>query len=202
MVLQRILNTLGSKLKTEDVHSAQIAARHVNFIAGEVAPFLKEPHGQGFLRLNIMHLFRACEFVAMPDRRKRTPLYKLDRNEVMVAWSRTKRAIKESIALVRNKFGLHDMDILWNGALLVPVIAFYASISPKERDARGIAGWLAMAALLHRCSKASETALDQDLRACSSDNPIGKPLDIVNLTNNRTPRSSPPACRQLCASGP
>jgi len=175
----RRINTLGVKLKTEDVHSALIAASHTNFIADEVAPFLKELHEQGFSRLNVMHLFRACAFVAMPDGRKRIPLYKLSRAEVMAAWSRTKRATKEAIALIKNEFGLHDMDILWSGALLVPVIAYCASTSSRERDARGIAGWLAMAALLHRYSKASETALDQDLRACRSDDPIGKLLSNV-----------------------
>jgi hypothetical protein len=37
-------------------------------------------------------------------------------------------------------------------------------------------GWLALAALLHRYSGASETALDQDLRACRQDDPIGSLL--------------------------
>ncbi|WMT73192.1 hypothetical protein [Bradyrhizobium sp. Ash2021] len=36
-----------------------------------------------------------------------------------------------------------------------------------------------MAALLHRYSKSAETALDQDLRACRSDDPIGKLLTNV-----------------------
>jgi len=173
------INTLGVKLKTEDIHSARVAAKHSGFIADEVAPFLAELRQQGFSRLNVMHLFRACAFVAMPDNRSRTPLHELSRSEVMSAWSRTKRATEEAIALVRNEFGLVNMDILWSGALLVPVIALCASIGPRERDTRGIAGWLAMAALLHRYSKASETALDQDLKACRSDDPVGKLLSNV-----------------------
>jgi len=71
------------------------------------------------------------------------------------------------------------MEILWSGALLVPVIAVCAAINHRSRDPHGIAGWLAMASLLHRYSKASETALDQDLRACRSDDPIGKLLTNV-----------------------
>jgi len=62
---------------------------------------------------------------------------------------------------------------------LVPVIALCESISPRRLDPKGIAGWLAMAALLHRYSHATETALDQDLRACRSDDPIGKLLSNV-----------------------
>jgi uncharacterized protein DUF262 len=173
------INTRGSKLKTEDIHSARVAAKHSGFIADEVGQFLTKLRQQGFTRLNVMHLFRACAFVAIPDGRNRTPLHELDRTVVMNAWSRTKRATEEAIALVRNAFGLINMKVLWSGALLVPVIAHCASTSPRERDPKGISGWLAMAALLHRYSGASETALDQDLRACRSDDPVGKLLSNV-----------------------
>jgi hypothetical protein len=173
------INTLGVKLKTEDIHSARVAAKHSGFIADEVSPFLKHVREQGFTRLNVMHLFRACAYVAMPDNRSRTPLHELNRSDVMAAWSKTKAATEDAMALVRNEFGLVNMDILWSGALLVPVIALCASIGLRERDSRGIAGWLAMAALLHRYSSASETALDQDLRACRSEDPLGKLLSNV-----------------------
>jgi hypothetical protein len=173
------INTLGVKLKREDIDSARVAARHSGFIADEVAPFVQKLRQQGFERLNIMHLFRACAFVAMPDGRSRTPLHELSKEEVVSAWSRTKKATDEAIRLVRNEFRLVNMDILWSGALLVPVIAICASTNPRERDPRGMAAWLAMAALLHRYSVAAETALDQDLRACRSDDPLGKLLTNV-----------------------
>jgi hypothetical protein len=170
------INTLGVKLKREDIDSARIAARHSGFIADEVTPFVDELRRQGFERLNVMHLFRACAFVALPDGRTRTPLHELSEAEVLAAWSRTKRATEQAIALVRNEFGIVNMDILWSGALLVPVIAICASSKIRERDPRGLAGWLAMAALLHRYSKATETALDQDLRACRAEDPLGRLL--------------------------
>lgn len=175
---QRV-NTLGVKLKTEDIESARVAARHSNFIVDEVRPFVKKLHDQEFSRLNVMHLFRACASVAIPDGRSRTPLHELSRNEVTAAWSRTKHATQEAIAIIRNEFGLANMDILWSGALLVPVIAYCAFTPPQKRDVRGIAGWLMIAALHHRYGKAVETALDQDLRAFRSDDPIGKLLSNV-----------------------
>src|SRR6185369_4817940 len=61
------INTLGVRLKREDIESAKIAARHSGFIADEVAPFLAKLRNQGFTRMNVMHLFRACAFVARPD---------------------------------------------------------------------------------------------------------------------------------------
>jgi hypothetical protein len=173
------INTLGVRLKAEDIESARVAARHTGFIADEVIPFIGELRSQGFSRLNVMHLFRACAFIAVPDGRTRTPLHELTHSKVMNAWSRTKKATNDAIALVRNEFGLVNMDILWSGALLVPVIALCESISPRRLDAKGIAGWLAMAALLHRYGHSTEAALDQDLRACRSDDPIGKLLSNV-----------------------
>lgn len=100
------INTLGVKLKAEDIESARVAARHTGFIADEVIPFIEELRSQGFSRLNVMHLFRACAFVAIPDGRTRTPLHELAHHEVMSAWSRTKKATKDAISLVRNEFGL------------------------------------------------------------------------------------------------
>jgi hypothetical protein len=85
------INTLGVRLKKEDIESAQVAARHSGFVADEVTPFLERLRQQGFTRLNIMHLFRACAFVAKPDGRNRTPLHELERREVLSAWKGTVR---------------------------------------------------------------------------------------------------------------
>jgi hypothetical protein len=136
-----------------------------------------------------MHLFRACAFVAKPDGRVRTSLPELEKNEVLSAWKKTKKATEQAIGLIRSELGLVNMDILWSGALVVPVIALCASASPRQRDSKKIAGWLALAALCHRYSGASETALDQDLRACRSADPVGTLL--ANLRNVRSLRSEP-----------
>jgi hypothetical protein len=179
------INTLGVRLKKEDIESAQVAARHSGFVADEVAPFLTRLRQQGFNRLNIMHLFRACAFVAKPDGRNRTPLHDMERREVLSAWMKTQKATEQAIGLIRSELGLVNMDILWSGALVVPVIALCAITPPRERDSKAIAAWLALAALLHRYSGSSETALDQDLRACRTQDPIG-----ALLTNLRYVRTS------------
>jgi hypothetical protein len=167
------INTLGVKLKKQDIESAQVASRHTGFIADEVAPFLTTLKGQGFNRLNIMHLFRACAFVAKPDGRNRTPLHELEKNEVLTAWKRTQRGTELAISLIRSELGLVNMDILWSGALVVPIIALCTTTPPGKRESNGLVAWLALAALLHRYSRSSDTALDQDLRACREPDPIG-----------------------------
>jgi hypothetical protein len=184
------INTLGVKLKQQDIESAQVAARHSGFIADEVAPFLDGLKRQNFTRLNVMHLFRACAFVAKPDGRNRTPLHELEKREVLDAWKRTQKATEQAISLIRSEFGLVNMDILWSGALLVPIIALCATTSPKSRDARALVAWLALAALHHRYSRSSETALDQDLRACRHDDAVGSLL--ANLRQTRPSLAAQP----------
>ena len=179
------INTLGVRLKTEDIESAQVAARHTGFVADQVVPFLERVRQQGFKRLNVMHLFRACAFVAKPDGRNRTPLHELERREVLESWSKTKKATEQAMGLIRSELGLVNMNVLWSGALVVPLIALCARMSPKERNSGELAGWVALAALCRRYSRASVTALDQDLLACRSEDPIGS-----LLKNLRTARSS------------
>lgn len=167
------INTLGQKLKKQDIESAQVAARHTGFIAGDVGPFLEKLRREGYSRMNVMHLFRACAFVAHPDGRSRTPLHELDKKTVESAWKKTEKATNEAIGLIRSELELVNMDILWSGALLVPLIVLCAIQPPRERNAGELIGWLALAALLHRYSGSSETSLDQDLRACRDQDPVG-----------------------------
>lgn len=171
------INTLGVRLKTEDIYRAKVAARHTHFIANEVTPFVEELRRQGFGRLNVMHLFRVSAFLAMPDGRNRTPLHELSRSGVQAAWARTRKAAQDMIAIIREEFGLANMDMLWSGALLVPAMALCASGDGVRRpDPKAIAGWIAMAALLHRYGRSSDTSLDQDLRACRAADAIGRLL--------------------------
>jgi hypothetical protein len=176
------INTLGVRLKQEDIESAQMAARHTGFVADEVIPFMRQLHGKGFNRLNVMHLFRACAFIAKRDDRTRTPLHELPRHEVLAAWKQTERATGTALGIVRSELGLVNMNILWSGALLVPLIVLCATTPTRLRNARELVGWLALATLLHRYSGSSETALDQDLRACGSRDPIGSLLTNLRST--------------------
>jgi hypothetical protein len=186
------INTLGVKLKKADIESARVASQHTGFIADEVAPFLdKLRKHQGFNRLNIMHLFRACAFVAKPDGRNRTPLHELEKGEVLAAWKKTERATEQAIGLIRSELGLVNMDILWSGSLLVPIIALCATIPAKQRNSSELMGWLAIATLLHRYSGSSETKLDEDQKACREADPIGALLK--NLRQRRPALVAQPA---------
>lgn len=172
------INTLGVKLKKGEVQSARVAARHTGFIAEEIIPFISKLHDRGFARLDARHLFRTCSFIAVPDGRIRTPIHELTSPQLKQAWTRTKRAVEETISLVRGEFGLTNMDILWSGTLLVPLIVLCDSRLKSAQDRQAIAGWLALASLFHRYFRGTD-GLDQDLKACRADDPIGKLLANV-----------------------
>lgn len=128
--------------------------------------------------------------VAKPDGRNRTPLLELDKNEVLSAWKETQRATEQAIGLIRSELGLVNMDILWSGALLVPIIAVCAITPPRQRDSNGLVAWLVLAALLHRYSRSSESQLDQDLKACRDPDAVGALLK--NLRQVRSARRTRP----------
>ncbi len=179
------INTQGTKLKSEDIQSAKMASRHASFVAEEITPFIRKIHALGFTRINVMHLFKVCSFLAGIENRKVVPIYEIERQQLKSIWSRVKTATQEATSLIKSEFGLVKMDILWSGALLVPVIGMCALKKAQDRDVPGIAGWLAAAALNHRYSGATETAIDQDLKALLDADPIGKLLSNVRNSSNR-----------------
>lgn len=178
------INSLGVRLKQQDIEAARVATHHTGLIAEEIMPFMERLSREGFNRLNVMHLFRVCSFIAHPDGRDRTPLYKLSRTEVLRAWKKTETATLDTMGLMRSELGLVNMDILWSGALLVPLIAVVGTKPARDRDHPGLVGWMALAALLHHYSRSTESALDRDLRACRDPDPIGALLR--NLRQHRT----------------
>jgi len=133
----RRINTLGMKLKAADIESAEIAARHSGFLADLVAPFLADLHRKGYTRLKVMHQFRVCTFIAHPDGRSRTPLHELETREVLNAWKQTQKAVEDALNLVRGELGPLNMDLLWSGALLVPVMALCALTGPARPRRQG-----------------------------------------------------------------
>lgn len=168
----RRINSYGVRLGAEDIQSAKIAEKHSGFIRKKLSPFIRDLDKRGFGGISATHLFRACAFIAHPDGRRRTPLHDLDTPEVERAWKRTKDAVEATLGLIGGELGIADMSVLFSGNLLVPVIALCGTIPASKRDDREIAGWVAAAALRHRYSRSSGTALEQDLRACRADDPI------------------------------
>jgi len=187
---QRI-NTLGVKLRSEDLQIAQIAETHSGFIRKQLIPFISNLHRQGFDRITATQVFRSCEFIALADGRRRMPIHELRAKDLEQAWKRTQEAVEDALSLCASELGIADMSILWSGNLLIPVIALCSALGARERNDREIAGWIACAALSRRYSAASGTVLEQDLKACRNADPIGSLLS--NLRQSRPSLKAAPA---------
>ncbi|MDR3233173.1 MAG: DUF262 domain-containing protein [Planctomycetaceae bacterium] len=190
LAFQRI-NQQGTKLKLDEIAAADVAAKHSGLIADNVVPFIDQLHIRGFDRINQMHLFRVCGFIANPDTRSHVLLRTLQTKDVKQAWEKTQKATEKVINFVLNQFGLQDMELLRSASLLVPAIVLFDKWSVSDRDVEGLAGWIALASIFHRYSGSSETALDQDLQACKTSDPIGALLK--NLRQRRQNLTVTPA---------
>jgi hypothetical protein len=180
------LNTQGRRLSGADLESARVASKHAGFIRDEVVPLVEKLHAEGFGGLKITHLFRACGAIARPDGRDRTPMQELSTKEMGTAWKRLTNGLKLTKGLLRSEFGLNDMRLLRSGALLVPPIVILGTAAPRSRPVPELAGWISLAALFHRYSKAGETALDKDLRACHANDPVtGLLSNLREVTRGR-----------------
>ncbi|NJK33266.1 MAG: DUF262 domain-containing protein [Deltaproteobacteria bacterium] len=182
----RRINGLGVRLKKADLESAAVAAKHVDFVRGQVIPALERFHREGFERLAVTHMFRICAFLARPDARNRTPLHEMTSAEIKDAWKRTIKGIEMALNILRSELGLIDMNVLWSGALLVVPAVLCGSSSPRQLNAKEIAAWVALAAGHHRYSGSAETAMDQDLKACRGADPIRGLLKNLRSGNKST----------------
>ena len=165
------VNTSGVRLKGDDIKAAQIAGKHSGFISGHVVPQMNELRRTGLDRLYLAHVLNACVALARPDKLT-SELVDLETSDLRKAWDRAMKGLEKVRHLLSAEFGLSNMSLLWSGSLLIPPLVMCATQSPRERDARQIASWIALAALAHRYSAASATALEQDLKAAVSEDPM------------------------------
>jgi hypothetical protein len=164
------INQKGVRLNSAIIESAYVAATHAGLIADKVLPFVRGLIGAGFDRLSAGHLFKACSFIASPDGRNKTGLHEMDEKTVRSAWERTEEATNHVIDFIKTEFGLADMKLQWSVNLLIPAIVLFERwtreklLSKTNKDE--LAGWIALAAVHHRYSASSDTALQKDMVAC------------------------------------
>ena len=182
------INKLGVQLGHEAIQSAYTAATHAGLIADKVLPFVHGLRTDGFDRLSAGHLFKACRFIANPDTRNKAGLHEMDESTVRAAWERTEEATRQAISFFKTEFGLADMKLQWSVNLLIPAIVLFDRWTRENNLAQtnkdGLAGWIALAAVHHRYSSSSDTALQQDIVACKQNDPIRNLLKKVR--SNRT----------------
>lgn len=113
------------------------------------------------------------------------------------AWRKTELATQKAIGELKKNLGLVNMDIIWTGALLVPLVILVALRGDDaEVDVDEAIGWMVLAAIKHRYTGASDTALTQDLKACRRDDPVGALLrNLRSADKGRVLEASAPDFR-------
>lgn len=166
------INTLGVRLKLEDLQSAELAARHIGFIRGRVIPMLASLREQGLDRITTSQLYKVVAALARPEARKRPGLDQLDKRELDLGWQRMERGLELLQAMMREELGVRNMSLIWSGALMVPALVMLGHHKPGVRETRRLAGWMGTAALHHRYRGSTESAMDQDVSAALRAAPV------------------------------
>ena len=177
------LNTKGKRLSQAEIKSAAVASTHHGFIRDYVVPLTDSLRSEGFEHVTMNHLFKACAAIAAPAGQDARQLPALKSQEIHAAWKQVETGLKLAKDLLDSEFGVRDMRLMRSGSLLIVPMVVLGTSKAKTRPTAELAGWLAMASLFHRYSGSSETAIDQDLKACQSQDRIGALLKLLRAHN-------------------
>jgi hypothetical protein len=103
-----------------------------------------------------------------------TEFWKKPQEEIERIWERTRKAVDSAVNFVRQDARFESSDWLPSLNALIPLAAYYDR-QPKitgEVEVR-LLRWFYLASLRGRYSTSPETAMDEDLRALASADPIG-----------------------------
>ena len=169
-------NSGGTKLGYADLALAQVSSSWQG-VTGELEQYQKLLAKQG-LEVDNGLLLRAI-VVLLTGQSRFIRFFKGDKREVTVdelkaAWVRTKKALEQSISFLVNNCQIDRLELLPTRSILMPLVAFFDRYGASVTDTRlrELQRWVYMALIWSRYSSSSETAMDQDIAALTSDHPI------------------------------
>ena len=175
------INTTGVRLNKGDIDTAKLTLTHTSFVKKYVIKTLDYLRKQGYYRIYSSHLFKACVAIAKyAPGDKLFSIYEIkNKNRILKAWEKLDRALEKMIEAIDQNLGIKNMDIMWSGALLMPIAVLIARLKPSKRDIRKMFKWLLLSALKKRYSKSTLSILANDLNLCVYTNPIDKLLKDI-----------------------
>ena len=183
-------NSGGTTLGYADLALAQVSSRWRG-ITKELEKYQKhlEEHG---LEVDYGLLLRAI-VVLLTGQSHFTRFFKGDKQDVTVeelkaAWERAKKAFDQSLAFLVNNCLIDHLVLLPTRSIFMPLVAFFDRYGTLLADAqlRELQRWVYMALIWSRYSGSSETAMDQDIAALTSEKPIQAMIqNIENVIGSR-----------------
>jgi len=185
------INSGGTRLSNADLALAQISSRWRG-VSTKLDQFQHQLKKLGW-DLDQTILLRVLSAI-LTNRATLSELFKADRTKGLTetklsdAWERAQPAIMKAAQFIKQNCLIDYPDMLPTNYILVPLAIFFDRYGENvtEEQARNLQRWLYMALIWMRYSGSSETALDQDLAALSSDTPIQRM--IQNIEDKVGPR--------------
>jgi hypothetical protein len=178
------VNSKGTRLKAAELAIAQLAFRLPGLVTNELREFEEDLEESGW-DLDLPFLMR-CLTAAATNQAKFVALSEIAEKKLEIHWTATRKAIETFLNLLDKNLGIESADWLPSTTAMVLPVVYLSKAEPKQVDVNGILRWFLLASTWGRYSKATETALDQDLRTLSDNpaNPIHALLERIKQINN------------------
>jgi hypothetical protein len=169
------INSAGTRLRAAELVLAQLALRLPGAIV-EMFDEAMDEYGEVGYDLDARFLTRALIAVGTGQSRFRylTEFWKKPASEVHAIWGRARKGIDSAVNFVRQNARFESSEWLSSLNALIPLAAYFEkhpAITPNVEV--GLLRWFYVASLRGRYSGSGETAMDEDLKAVGSEDPIG-----------------------------
>lgn len=180
------INASGTRLRAAELVLAQLALRLPGTIVDTFEEAMEQYSEVGY-ELDARFLTRALIATGTGQSRFRylTEFWKKPPAELEQIWSRARRGVDSAVNFVRQNARLESSEWLSSLNALIPLAAYFGkhpAITPNVEV--GLLRWFYVASLRGRYTGSGETAMDEDLKAAVSDDPI------AGLMKNAVPAGS------------
>lgn len=183
-VFKRI-NTSGTRLSGGDIESAQLSFKQAGFIEKRVYKTLTHLRESSFDRIYPSHLFSACNTILKSAPSDNNPtIFNIESDKLEIAWNKLDEGINWLMDLLKNELKISDMNMLWSGAMLMPIVVLAAKLKPSQLDKGKIIQWLLLSAIKQRYSRSTLSVMRSDLKLCLHNEPINKLISEIKKSNS------------------
>ena len=169
------INSQGKRLKMGELALAKLALCLPNMIVDKFEKAIIEYKHNGF-HLDAGFLIRALISIGTGQSRFRhlTKFWnETSESEISKIWKDTNKAINNAINFVRHNAGFDHSKIIPSLNALIILSAYFNKYSKIAKNVdTGLLKWFYLASLRGRYSGSSETSMDEDLKAISSNDPL------------------------------
>lgn len=169
------INSAGTRLRAAELVLAQLALRLPGAIVEKLDEAMDAYADVGY-ELDARFLTRALIATGTGQSRFRhlVEFWKKPPSEIESIWKRARKGIDSAVNFVRQNARFESSQWLPSLNALIPLAAYFeshAAVAPNVEV--GLLRWFYVASLRGRYSGSGETAMDEDLKAVRSEDPIG-----------------------------